>query len=82
MFGLDLLVQRRGGAVIRLGPGGQAGLIGLPEVADALYRTARVLRLFTLNGRRVVEPAALARLAQHSSEAMMERLESGAALLA
>ena len=81
MFGLDLLVQRRGGAVIRLGPEGRAGLIGLPEVADALYRTARVLRLFTLNGRRVAEPAALARLAQHSSEAMMDLLESGATLL-
>jgi uncharacterized protein len=82
MFGLDLLVQRRSGDVIRLGPEGRAGLIGLPEVAEALYRTARVLRLFTLDGRRVVEPAALARLAQHSSDAMVLRLESGEPLLA
>lgn len=81
MFGLDLLVQRRSGEVIRLGPEGRAGLIGLPEIADELYRTARVLRLFTLNGRRVVDPAALARLAQHSNEAMIERLESDEPLL-
>src|SRR5690606_23344257 len=81
MFGLDLLVQRRSGDVIRLGPEGRAGLIGLPEVADALYRTARVLRLFTHNGRRVVEPGALARLAEHSDEAMIARLEREGPLL-
>ncbi len=81
MFGLDLLVQRRTGEVIRLGPEGRAGLIGLPEVADELYRSARVLRLFTLEGRRNVEPAALARLAQRSNEEMIERLESDEPLL-
>ncbi|MHB1169413.1 MAG: HD domain-containing protein [Longimicrobiales bacterium] len=81
MFGLDLLVQRRNGEVIRLGPQGRAGLIGLPEVADELYRTARVLRLFTSGSRRVAEPAALARLAQYSNEAMIERLESDEPLL-
>ena len=74
MFGLDLLVQRRNGDVLRLGPAGRAGLIGLPEVADALYRTARVLRLFTAGPRRDVEPAALAALAQHTSEEMIELL--------
>ena len=46
MFALDLLVQRRNGEVIRVGPGGYAGLIGLPQVADELYNTARVLRVF------------------------------------
>lgn len=81
MFGLDLLVQRRGGAVLRLGPKGRAGLIGLPEVANALYRTARVLRLFTADGRRVVEPGALAALAQHSSEEIVELLETDGRLL-
>ena len=54
MFRLDLLVMRRSGDVIRLGPAGQTGLIGLPGVANELYRTARVLRVFTLGGRRVV----------------------------
>lgn len=82
MFGLDLLVQRRNGTVLRLGPQGRAGLIGLPEVADALYRTARVLRLFTAGPRRVVEPAALADLAQHSSEEMIDRVGQRGRLLA
>jgi hypothetical protein len=81
MFGLDLLVQRRSGDVLRLGPEGRAGLIGLPEVADALYRTARVLRLFTAGPRRTVEPAALAALAQHTSEEMIELLEQGGRLV-
>lgn len=75
MFGLDLLVRRHGGEVIRLGPGGRIGLIGLPRVADELYRTARVLRLFALGGRRAVEPAALARLAGTRIEALLDRLE-------
>jgi hypothetical protein len=81
MFGLNLLVERRGGEVIRLGPGGQAGLMGLPRVADELYRTARVLRLFVLGERRVVEPAALARLARLSPESLVERLEDPTPLL-
>ena len=51
MFRLDLLVGRRDGNVIRLGPAGRPGLIRLPRVADELYRTARVLRLFTLSDR-------------------------------
>jgi hypothetical protein len=82
MFGLDLLVLRRDGRVMRLGPSGQAGLIGLPRVADELYRTARVLRLFVLGERRVVEPAAVVALASLPVEAVEERLRSGAPLLA
>jgi hypothetical protein len=82
MFRLDLLVRRRGGEVIRLGPGGRAGLIGLPRVAEELYRTARVLRLFTLGGRRTVAAEALARLSALSETDVRERLDSGGALLA
>jgi len=67
MFALDLLLQRRTGEVLRLGPGGQAGLIGLPRIADELYRSARVLRLFTAGVRCTVSAAALARLAQRST---------------
>jgi HD superfamily phosphohydrolase len=81
MFHLNLLVQRRDGQVLRLGPGGQEGLIGLPRIADELYRTARVLRLFTLHERRKVAPAALARLAQLSEAQVHAELESGAPLL-
>src|SRR5690606_35938751 len=76
MFGLNLLVRRGSGAVIRLGPGGRAGLIGLPRVADSLYRTARVLRLFTLGERRRVDPAAVARLALLSESDVERRLAS------
>jgi len=81
MFGLDLLVERRGGDVIRLGPGGSAGLIGLPGVADELYQTARVLRLFTVGARRRVDPAALAALAVVPAEEMVDRLSSDRPLL-
>lgn len=82
MFGLNLLVRRGSGAVIRLGPGGRAGLIGLPRVADSLYQTARVLRLFTLGERRRVDPAAVARLALLSDAEIEQRLASAEPLLA
>lgn len=81
MFELDLLVHRRGGDVIRLGPGGRAGLIGLPGVARELYHTARVLRLFTLGERRRVESAVLARLVTTSDADIRGRTRSGASLL-
>lgn len=81
MFGLDLLVQRRGGEVLRLGPAGRTGLIDLPRVADELYRTARVLRLFTLGGRRQVEAQALAELATAATAEVAARVEAGAGLL-
>ncbi len=55
MLDLDLLVLRRGGDVERLGGEGLRGVIDLPGVADELYRTTRVLRIFTLE-RRSVEP--------------------------
>lgn len=64
MFGLDLLVQRRSGEIQRLGPGGRVGLIGLPRIAEELYQTARVLRLFTWGERRSVAPQSVARLAR------------------
>ncbi|MGH7466521.1 MAG: HD domain-containing protein [Longimicrobiales bacterium] len=81
MFHLHLLVQRRDGEVLRLGPGGQEGLIGLPRIADELYRTARVLRVFTLYQRRRVAPAALVRLAQLSEADVQAELERGTPLL-
>lgn len=86
MFGLDLLALRSGGEVQRLGPGGQAGLIGLPGIADELYRSARVLRLFVLDGghrpeRLLVERGALIALATLSEPALRRRLEDPAPLL-
>jgi hypothetical protein len=81
MFALDLLVQRQSGEVVRVGPGGRAGLIGLPRIADELYRTARVLRLFALGGRPKIEPASLAHLATLDEAEMTRRLERDSPLL-
>ncbi|MYE69483.1 MAG: HD domain-containing protein [Gemmatimonadetes bacterium] len=55
MFQLDVLVDRPGRPVRRLGGEGIPGLIDLPKLAEELYRTARVLRLFTFE-RRPLDP--------------------------
>jgi len=55
MFHLDILVERRGGSVERLGSEGLPGLVDLPRVARELYTTARVLRVFTFE-RRELDP--------------------------
>ncbi len=54
MFELNLLVERRTGQVERLGPGGLPGLIDLPRLAEGLYTTTRVLRIFTFE-RRILD---------------------------
>jgi HD superfamily phosphohydrolase len=51
MFQLNLLLERSGGRVERVGPEGLPGVIDLPRVAEELYRTARVLRIFTFERR-------------------------------
>lgn len=53
MLDLDLLVLRRSGDVERLGAGGLPGLIDLPGVAQELYRSSRVLRVFATERREV-----------------------------
>ena len=62
MFQLDVLVDR-GGQVVRLGREGIPGLIDLPSLAEELYRTARVLRLFTFERREVAPEWLLEKLA-------------------
>ena len=62
MFQLDVLVDR-GGQVVRLGREGMPGLIDLPSLAEELYRTARVLRLFTFERRDVTPEWLLEKLA-------------------
>ena len=62
MFQLDVLVDR-GGQVVRLGREGIPGLIDLPSLAEELYRTARVLRLFTFKRREVAPEWLLEKLA-------------------
>ncbi len=80
MFALDILVQRRSGEVLRLGPQGESGLIGLPRVADELYRTARVLRVFAW-GKRVQLPVEdVVRLALMDEATVMGRVEAGGLL--
>lgn len=53
MFQLDLLVERRDGTVQRLGAEGVPGLVDLPKVAQELYTTTRVLRVFTMERREM-----------------------------
>ena len=62
MFQLDVLVDRPGG-VVRLGREGITGLMDLPKLGRELYRTARVLRLFTFERREVDPDWLLERLA-------------------
>jgi hypothetical protein len=82
MFALDLLLQRKSGAVLRLGPTGEAGLIGLPRMAALLYQSARVLRIFTVGGRRRVDAGSLIRLAALTPAEVADRLDASAPLLA
>jgi uncharacterized protein len=55
MLGLDIPVRRRSGAVQRLTTAGLNGSINLPSLSDALYQSARWLRVFT--ARRMTIPA-------------------------
>jgi uncharacterized protein len=81
MFALDMLLHTRAGVVVRLGPAGRTGLIGLPAVAGELYRSARVLRLFARGARVTVDPAALAALASWSADEAAARLAAPESLL-
>jgi hypothetical protein len=68
MFHLDLLLEKRSGEVARVGPEGLPGVIDLPRVAEELYRTARVLRVFTFQRRTVTPESFLAALRQEEEE--------------
>jgi hypothetical protein len=52
MLGVDLPLRTRGGSVERLTDAGRAGQLGLPRVADELYRSARRLRVFVADPPR------------------------------
>jgi uncharacterized protein len=67
MFALNILVERKSGEVIRLGPAGHSGLIDLPRIADDMYNTARVLRLFVAGPRTRMEPAMLTDIIRRGS---------------
>jgi hypothetical protein len=62
MFQLNVLVERRDGQIQRLGAGGLPGLLDLPRLADNLYTTARVLRVFTFEQRSIKADDIIARI--------------------
>ncbi len=53
MLSVDLPLATRDGHAERLTDEGRAGQFGLPRVADELYRSARRLRVFTAEPRRI-----------------------------
>jgi len=67
MFQLDLLIRRKRGEVQRLGRGGLPGVIDLPRVAQELYRTARVLRVFTFRRKELSPDLFLDHLGRHGA---------------
>jgi HD superfamily phosphohydrolase len=57
MLGVNLPLRTRAGSVERLTDAGRAGHLGLPRVADELYRSARRLRIFVARpSSRALEP--------------------------
>ena len=80
MMGLDLLLLQRDGRTVRLPQSGHAGLIDLPRIADELYHSARVLRVFTAERRTVQEAPVLALVAM-PQDVLRERLQSMERLL-
>jgi len=62
MFQLDVLVERRDGAIQRFDMEGAEGILDLPKVARELYTTARVLRVFTFERREISAEQVLDRI--------------------
>ena len=54
MLSVDLPLLTRSGKVERLTDAGRAGALGLPRVAHELYRSARRLRIFTVEPRTLL----------------------------
>lgn len=80
MLSVDLPLRTREGKVERLTEEGRAGTLGLPRVADELYRSARRFRVFTSakpNGKlgRIFNTAIL------PAKEIERRLREGRALL-
>lgn len=78
MLDLDLLVLRRNGSVERLGGEGLPGLIDLPAVAEELYRTSRVLRIFTFERHELSPERALEFIQRHRAESTIVSPEGAA----
>jgi hypothetical protein len=74
MLSVDLPLLTRSGSVERLTDEGRAGQLGLPRVADELYRSARRLRVFTARAPSR-QPEVVIELVSRSAEAMARWLE-------
>jgi uncharacterized protein len=68
MMGLNLLLLQRDGRTVRLPESGHAGLIDLPRIADQLYHSARVFRVFTVERREIPEGILLELLGRPTAE--------------
>jgi hypothetical protein len=68
MMGLGLLLLQRDGRTVRLGAEGHSGLIDLPRISDQLYHSARVMRLFCFERKRILEKPVLDLLGMSASE--------------
>ena len=82
MLGVDLPLRLRGGAIDRLTDEGRAGQLGLPRVADELYRSARRFRVFVAQPiARAGGLAGLLDLVTIPGADVTARLDAGRALL-
>ncbi len=74
MLGVDLPLRLRDGGVERLTDEGRAGQLGLPRIAQELYRSARRLRVFVAR-RPERSVTRVERLAEMSPDEVRQRLE-------
>jgi hypothetical protein len=81
MLGVDLPLRLRDGTVERLTDEGRAGQLGLPRIAQELYRSARRLRVFVARPISV-RMAGVARLAEMRGPEVLEAMDSGRPLFA
>jgi uncharacterized protein len=80
MLGVNLPLRTRRGTIERLTDAGRAGQLGLPRVADELYRSARRLRIF-VSGQPSASLDPIVGLLTHPGEDVRQRLREGANLL-
>ena len=80
MLGVNLPLRTRSGGVERLTDAGRAGHLGLPRVADELYRSARRLRIFVSSPvTRSLDP--ILTLLTWPANEVKRRIQEGAGLL-
>jgi hypothetical protein len=79
MLGVNLPLRTRAGTIERLTDAGRAGHLGLPRVADELYRSARRLRIF-VSGQPNRSLAPILTLLTWPADEMKRRLQDGSPL--